>query len=82
MDLQSLKALLLWCTIINGGLLLLSILGCIVAPDFGYALQSAWFGIPRETINVVIYLFLGLFKILWLIFNLVPYLALVIVARA
>ena len=82
MNLLQLKTVLMWCTIINGGLLILSIIGCIVAPDFGYSLQSAWFGVPRETINVVIYLFLGLFKILWLVFNLVPYLALVIVGRA
>jgi hypothetical protein len=39
-----------------------------------------WFPIPRETFNVLIYGFLGLFKIFFLTFNLVPYLALLIIA--
>ena len=82
MDLQRLSAFLLWCTIINGALLILSIIGCILAPDFGYNLQSGWFGVPRETVNVAIYGFLGAFKILWLVFNVVPYVALRIVREA
>ncbi len=35
--------------------------------------------IPREIFDVVIYAFLGLFKIVFLVFNAVPYLALLIV---
>ena len=81
MDIQKLTTFFMWCTIINGVLLVLSIIGCILAPDFGYNLQSGWFEIPRETLNVVIYLFLGVFKIFWLVFNVVPYVALRIVGR-
>ncbi|MCZ6445193.1 MAG: hypothetical protein O7F17_00165 [Planctomycetota bacterium] len=44
-----------------------------------YRTQSKWFPIPRETFNVVIYSFLGLFKIVFLVFNVVPYVALLIV---
>ena len=81
MDIRKLTAFLMWCTINNGTILILATLGCIVAPDFGYELQSQWFEVPRETLNVVVYSFLGVFKIFWLIFNLVPYVALLIVAR-
>jgi len=42
-------------------------------------MQSKWFPIPRETFNVVIYAFIGLFKIIFLFFNVVPYVALLIV---
>ncbi|MDH3474732.1 MAG: hypothetical protein OEM59_13685 [Rhodospirillales bacterium] len=52
---------------------------CILAPDLVYRTQSKWFPIPRETFDVVIYAFLGLFKIFWLVFNAVPYVALLIV---
>jgi hypothetical protein len=51
----------------------------VFAPDFVYRLQSRWFPLPRESFNVVIYSFLGLFKIFFIIFNVVPYLALLIV---
>jgi hypothetical protein len=42
-------------------------------------MQCKWFPIPRETFNVVIYSFLGVFKIFWLVFNVVPYVVLLIV---
>jgi hypothetical protein len=44
-------------------------------------MQSKLFHIPLETVNVAIYLFLGFFKIVWLVFNVVPYVALLIVGR-
>lgn len=50
----------------------------ILAPDLMYRTQSKFFPISRETFNVAIYSFLGLFKIFFLLFNLVPYLALLI----
>lgn len=54
-------------------------LGFVVAPDFVYRTQSKWFSIPRATFNVIIYSFLGAFKIVFLVFNVVPYMALLIV---
>jgi hypothetical protein len=44
-------------------------------------MQNRWFPIPREIYNVVIYSFLGLFKIAFLVFNVVPYIALLIIGR-
>jgi hypothetical protein len=69
----------MWCTVINGALLLLWTTMFILAPDLVYRTQSIWFPIPRETFNVVFYAFLGLFKIVFLVFNVVPYVALLIV---
>jgi hypothetical protein len=63
----------------NGALLVLWITMCILAPDLVYRTQSKWFPIPRETFNVVIYSFLGLFKIVFLFLNVVPYVALLVV---
>jgi hypothetical protein len=50
-----------------------------LAPDLVYRTQNKWFPIPRETFNVIYYSFLGLFKIAFLVFNVVPYVALLIV---
>lgn len=79
MDIQTLTTFFMWCTIINGGLLLFWTAMLMSAPDLVYRMQSRWFPIPRQTFDVVIYAFLGLFKIVVLVFNLVPWVALLIV---
>ncbi len=81
MDIQKLKHFFCWCTIINGILLTLSITMCILAPDLVYSVQSKLFHITQESYNLVFYSILGLFKIAWLIFNLTPYIALVIIQK-
>jgi len=76
MDMAKLTSFFKWCTLMNGGLLVLWIALCSLAPDLVYATQSNFFPIPREAFDLMIYGFLGLFKLLFLIFNVVPYLAL------
>jgi len=79
MDIQALTKFFMWCTVINGGLLLLWTTMFMFAPDLVYRTQSKWIPIPRETFNVVMYSFLGLFKIVFLVFVVVPYVVLLIV---
>lgn len=79
MDIQILTTFFMWCTIINGALFVFSATMFILAPDVVYRFQNKLFPIPRETFNVIIYSFLGLFKIVFLIFNVVPYVALLII---
>ena len=79
MCVETLTRFFMWCTILNGALLVLWTTMLILAPDLVYRMQSKWFPIPRETFNVVIYSFLGLFKIVFIVFNIVPYVALLIV---
>jgi len=80
MDIDSIRTIFMWCTILNVALLLLSSLICLGAGDWVYGIHSKWFSISRETFNVAIYSFLGLYKVLVFVFNLIPYIALVIVA--
>jgi len=68
----------MWCTILSGGLLILLFLIWVLAGDWAYRMHSKWYPIPRDVFNVVIYSFMSLFKILFLVFNFVPYVALVI----
>lgn len=79
MDIEAFTRFFMWCTIINGTLLIFWIIILIVAPDMVYRTQNRWFPISRETFNIIMYSFLGLFKIVFLIFNLVPWVALLIV---
>ncbi len=79
MDIATVRGFFMWCTILNGGLLVLSSLILTFASDWVYRMHSKWYPIPREAFNVVIYSFVGIFKIFVLMFNLGPYIALVIV---
>jgi hypothetical protein len=80
MPIETLTTFFMWCTIINTAILIYSTLFLWLAPGFVYRIQSKWFPISRETFNIVAYSYLGLFKLLFLVFNLVPYLALLILA--
>ena len=79
MDITTVRAFFMWCTIMNGALLVFSFLFCACAGDWVYRMHSRWFPISREAFNIAIYSFIGLFKVFVLAFNLVPYVALVIV---
>lgn len=79
MDITVVKAFFFWCTAINVALLVLSFLFCAFAGDWIYRMHSKWYPIPREVFNVVIYCFVGLFKIFVIVFNFVPWIALVII---
>ena len=80
MDIPSIRAFFMWCTIIDVGFLILTILICAGAGDWIYRMHSRWFPLSKEAFNTVIYSWIGLLKIFIIIFNLVPYLALVIIA--
>jgi len=80
MDIQTSTSFFMWCSIINGALLLFWIITTMLFPDLVYRTQCRFFPMPRETFNVVFYSFIGLFKIFFLFLNLVPYLALLILA--
>ncbi len=81
MDIAMLTKFFMWCTILNLGLLVLSFL--MVAFGFGidfvYRMHSNWFPMPRHTFNTVLYSLIGVYKIFIFVFNLVPWLALVII---
>ena len=79
MDIQTLTAFFMWCTIINVALFAWATGWFMLAPDLTYRIQAKFFPIPREKFNVIIYAFLGVLKIFILVFNVVPYVALLIV---
>ena len=79
MDTETLTRFLMWCTIINGALFVVWASVSITARDLVYRMQSHWFPMPRETFIVVFYSVLGLFKIVFLVFNVGPFVALLIV---
>jgi len=81
MNLDLLRRVLGWCTIINYGVLLLWFLVFRFAHDWIYRLHGQWFPMPVEQFNTLHYGAMAVYKIGVLLFNLVPYVALLIVSR-
>ncbi|MDC0980447.1 hypothetical protein OAQ84_01790 [Bdellovibrionales bacterium] len=79
MDIQILTDFFKWSTILSGGVYIYTAVMVIFAPDFIYRYQSRWFKISREVFNTVIYAYLGFYKVIFIVFVLVPYLALLII---
>ena len=81
MDIRTLREFFKWCTVINVALFILSAIMIMTATDFIYDVHGQLFHIPREAFDAVLYSFLGFYKIVILVFNLVPFVALLIVGR-
>lgn len=76
---EQLTAFLGWCTLINIGLLLFSTLMIALIKDFAIRVHSKMFDLDPQTLPTMYFDYLGRFKVLVIVFNLVPYLALRII---
>jgi hypothetical protein len=81
MGIETARDILLWCTVINYAVLLLWFLFFSLAHDWVYRLHGRWFRLPVEQFDAVHYAGIAIYKIGILLFNLVPYVALLIVVR-
>jgi hypothetical protein len=79
MNIENVTQFFMWCTIINLGIYIFWVLFVLLAPDFVYRLQTKWIPISRDTFNVLMYSFMGAFKVVIIVFCCVPYLSLVII---
>ncbi len=76
MDIATLTTFFKYCTIFNGSLFTIWALFVGFAPDLVYKTQHYFFPIPREKYNIIMYVFLGAFKTMFLFFNVTPFLVL------
>jgi hypothetical protein len=82
MSLEVVRKALLWCTVINYGVLLVWFLFFMLAHDWIYQLHGRWFHMSVEQFDALHYAGMALYKVGILLLNLVPYIALRIVGRA
>jgi hypothetical protein len=82
MSLERVRKVLLWCTVINYGVLLVWWLCFLFAHDVMYNLHGLWFHLSREQFDALHYVGIALYKLGILLLNLVPYMALRIIGRA
>ena len=76
MDIETLRSFLAWCSTFNLILLILWWVGFMVASDWIRRLHGKWFEMSRESFDKIHYTGMAFFKMLVLMFNLVPYLVL------
>jgi len=79
MMIETVKDLLLWCGVINYGILLFWAGIFIFAHDWIYGIHSRWFNLTPEQFDMLNYSMMGIYKLMIFIFNLVPFFALLIV---
>jgi len=79
MTIATLTTFFMWCTIINVGVMIVWTIVFASATNLMYRVQTKWFPIPQETFNVIVYSAFAIYKIVFVVFSLVPYVALLII---
>jgi hypothetical protein len=78
MTIETLTTFFMWCTILGMGVLIFSTFMILLLKDVAFKMHGKMFGLSRPAFNTAIYGYLGLMKILVLVFCAIPYIALLI----
>lgn len=76
MTLDQLTEFFKWMTIINIGIFILSAVLTIALKKVVCRIHGNLFGIKEEKISIISYEYLGTYRVLILVFNIVPYISL------
>jgi len=76
---EMIRDMLLWCLLMNMGMLLVWFAFLSLAHDWVYRVHSKWFKISVEQFDAIHYAGIAILKTVIFVFNVVPYLALLIV---
>lgn len=79
MSIEIVRSTLLWCTLINFGFLALWTLIMAFPHEWLYRLWGRWFRLSAEQFDLASFHGILIYKMLILVFNAVPYIALVII---
>ena len=79
MNIEQLIEFFKWMSIVNIGLLLFSTFAVLTMKSLMVKMHSKLFGVTETQISQVVYAYLGIFKVLIIVFNIVPYIALMII---
>ncbi len=79
MDIDKITELFKWMMIINIGLLLFSTFAVITMKSLMLKMHSKMFGVSETQISTIVYAYLGMYKVLIIVFNIVPFIALLII---
>ena len=76
MSLKTLKTFFFWMTVINFLILVISTVGVVALTQEMKVIHSQMFQVPSDELSQIYLEYLAWYKLLWMIFNLVPYISL------
>lgn len=79
MDYEMLTEFLFWCSVVNIVVLIFVSIMVKVAGVWFYETREKWFAIPEDRFLVVVYAVLGVYKMLIIFFNVVPWAVLTVI---
>lgn len=80
MDIEHLISFFGWCAVINIGVLLYWAFFLMIIPDWTYRYTNRWLSVTQESFNTIHFQLIGVFKLGVILFNIVPYFALIIIS--
>ena len=81
MTIEVARTFLLWCTVINYGVLLVWFLAFVLAHDGIQRLHGRWFRLPPDQFDALHYAGMSIYKIGIILLNLVPWIVLSVLGR-
>ncbi|HQZ82629.1 MAG TPA: hypothetical protein PLR83_05370 [Pyrinomonadaceae bacterium] len=79
MNIRKIRRFLGICTLLNYAVLIVWFAVFTLSYDWLYGVHSSWFPMSKENYDVANYLAMAVYKILVLVLNLIPYIALSII---
>jgi hypothetical protein len=76
MSIELIRNFLLWCTVVNYGVLLVWFLVFVFAHDRVHRIHGRWFRLSGDQFDALHYAGMAIFKIGIILFNLVPFVVL------
>lgn len=78
MNIEIVKEFFGWMTLVNLAFYIWTAIACVFMKGFVSRISGKMFGVSEETGKAIIYGYVGMYKLFFIVFNLVPWLALVI----
>ena len=75
MDLDKLHDFFLWSLVVNACIYIISVVGVLSLRSFMCKIHGKLFGVSEEIASKVMYQYLAIYKLLLIVFNLVPWIA-------
>ena len=80
MLLETMISFFKWCSIINGSIIIISLIIFMFSSNFSYKNNKRLFGGSKEDFKKTIYTVLLCYKMIVIVFNIVPYFALLLIS--
>lgn len=75
MSMEAMAAILGWCTVVNFGFLLMTMIVLVCFRKQVQRIHSVMTGLSNDELSRLYFQYMGQLKSLWIVFNLTPYLA-------